>query len=128
MIKITQPGFSAVEVLVTVIVGVVFIGAISQMYSVVMSDAATVRNRATASALAYTQARTALTTLSSTCAPSSSTITPSATLPKPISMSTVVDCPYTATYANAQLSRITVSVTYGPSSPQEKVKHVLYSY
>lgn len=121
-------GFSAVEVLVTVIVGVVFIGAIAQMYGVVMSDAATVRNRATASSVAYTQARTVLASIGATCAASSATTSPAASLPAPISMTTAIDCPYAngGTYANTAVSRITVTVTY--DNPQEKVQHVLYKY
>jgi len=125
---LTHQGFSAVEVLVTVIVGVVFIGAIAQMYSVVMSDAATVRNRTTASSIAYTQARAKLASISGTCIASSATTTPSANLPAPISMVTAVDCPYSnaGTYANSVISRVTVTVTY--DNPQEKVQHVLYAY
>jgi len=128
MNKFARQGFSAVEVLVTVIVGVVFIGAIAQMYGVVMSDAATVRNRTTASSIAYTQARAKVASVSGTCVTSSSTTTPVANLPPTISMTTAVDCPFSnaGTYANSAVSRVTVTVTY--DSPQETVKHVLYSY
>ncbi len=128
MSRPVRQGFSAVELLIAIVVGIVFIGAISQMYTVVMQDAATARNKATASSIAYTQARSVLASISSPCAASTNTTTPSSNLPGTVSMSTVVDCPYTATYGNSSVSRVTVTVTYGNSSPQEKVKHVLYKY
>lgn len=122
-------GFSAVELLVAILVGVVFFISIGQMYSVVINDAAKARNKATASALAYTQARiTSNSQMSGACTASSASITlTSSGLPGNVTQSTVVDCPY-ASFTNypKTISRTTVTITYG--SPQETVKHVLYQY
>ena len=128
MNKYTSHGFTAVELLIAIVVGIVFIGAVSQIYTVVMNDSAVARNRATASSIAYTQARTVIASLATPCSPSSATTTPSSNLPGTVSMTTVIDCPYTATYANSTISRVTVTVTYGTTTPQQKVKHVLYKY
>jgi len=128
MSRTLQQGFSAVEVLVTVMVGIMFIGAIAQMYGVVMSDAAAVRNRATASSVAYAQLRSLTAAASAPCSAWTGSYAGPTSLPSPVTVSTAEDCPYTATYANNAVSRLTVTVTYGSGTSQESVKHVLYTY
>ena len=133
----THAGFSAVELLVTLIVGMIFLGAISQIYGTVLDDAGTTRNKATANNLAYTQARMLLPTLNSTCAANANVTLNSGTtppavdlsaLPSPRSVSASLTCPNAALYPNSALWRVTVTVSYGNNTPQDKVTHVLYKY
>jgi hypothetical protein len=130
-------GFSAVELLVTLVVGMIFLGAISQMYSVVLDDAAVTRNKATANALAYTQARMLLPTLGSPCIPNANVTLNSgstppvvdlSTLPSPRSVTASLTCPHATIYPNSALWRVLVTVSYGSNIPQDKVTHVLYKY
>jgi type II secretory pathway pseudopilin PulG len=124
-----RQGFTAVELLVSIIVGVVFFITVGQLYSVVINDAADSRNRANASSLAYTQARTVYKQQANTsCSASSASITLTSTgLPGTVTRTTVVDCPFNiAGNYPTTVSRITVTITYG--NPQETVRHVLYQY
>lgn len=124
-----QQGFTAVELLVSIIVGVVFFLTVGQLYSVVINDAADSRNRANASSLAYAQARTIYKQKTNTpCVASSASITlTSSGLPGTVTRTTAIDCPF-STVGNypSTVSRITVTITYG--NPQETVRHVLYQY
>lgn len=121
-------GFTAVELLITIIVGMIFLGAMSQVYTVVINDAAATRYKATARSIAYTQARVTVASLAATCAASNATITLSSTgLPGPVSQTTNVACPYaSAGYVNPNVARVTVTVSYG--SAGDNAKHVLYKY
>lgn len=121
-------GFTAVELLITIIVGMIFIGAVSQVYTVVINDAAATRYKATARSLAYTQARVTVASLGATCTASNATITLSSTgLPAPVSQTTNVACPYVGvSYSTLQVARVTVTVSYGGAG--ESAKHVLYKY
>lgn len=124
-----QQGFTAVELLVSIIVGVVFFITVGQLYSVVVNDAADSRNRANASSLAYSQARAVYRQQSTgICTASSASVGLSSTgLPGTVTRTTVVDCPFnTAGNYPTTLSRITVTISYG--SPQETVRHVLYQH
>jgi hypothetical protein len=102
---------------------------------VVLADSANARNRANASTIAYTEARTILAGLSTTCVSATLTLNSNGTypplpdlssLPQPASIGAVVTCPFSAGTFNAAASRLTVTVTYGPNS--EQTKHVLYKY
>lgn len=128
-------GFSVVELLITIIVGTVSIAALAQIYGVVVGDASIARNKANASAIAYTQIRTIAASLSGTCVPRSSVTLPVhanapapdlSSLPSPPAptITASVSCPLSTPYPNSSLSRITVTVTYGT----EQVSHVLYTY
>lgn len=133
-------GFTAVEVLVTIVVAMVFIGAVAQMYTAVVNDAADVRNRASASAVAYVQLRAISSSLTSgSCTPNASVSLPVSadapapdfgSLPSPRSITASISCPYSgATYATngpTAVSQITVTITYG--NPAMVVRHVIYKY
>ena len=129
-------GFTAVELVITIIVGVMFLITTSQIYTVVLADSANARNKANASAIAYSTARTVLATLGTTCSNTTLTfgsgLTPAApsltSLPPPATITAVVDCPfaYVVYSNNSAVSRLTITITYGTSA--QKVRHVLYKY
>lgn len=116
-------GFTAIEVLVTLMVASVFLFSFYQLYSVVINDASASRNRAKASNAAYEQARKAGYQTSRPCvavASSNVSIPSDLSLPAPATMTSTIDCPYGA----SGVSRITVTVTYG--TPQETIQHVIF--
>ena len=129
-------GFTTVELVITIIVGVMFLITTSQIYTVVIADSANTRNKANASAIAYSTARIVLATIGTTCNSGNLTFgsgpTPAApslaSLPAPTSITAVVNCPFaSAVYSNnSAVSRLTVTITYGPNA--QKARHVLYKY
>lgn len=122
-------GFSAVELLITILVGILFFLAIGQLYSTVISDSAVTRNKAIANSLAYTRLRrvTGWTTGACVTSTSTDTLTTAHRLPLPATMVTTIDCPYSAAgYANTAVKRMTVTITYG--NPSTTVKQALYDY
>jgi Tfp pilus assembly protein PilV len=128
-------GFSAVELLITIIVAMVLLGGIWQIYTAIINDAASSRNRAKASSIAYTQARAALASLTagsctaqnpfslSSLAFNNNTAPSLSSLPN-ASITAKIDCPYVGMSGAPTISRVTVTVTYGTTG--ETVSHVLY--
>ena len=131
-------GFTAVELVITIIVGVMFLITTSQLYTVVLADSANARNKANASAIAYSTARTVLATIGTTCSNRNLTFgsapTPAApslaSLPATASITANVFCPYAyAVYSNnSSVSRLIITITYGSPNNTQTVKHVLYKY
>lgn len=143
-------GFTAVELLITIVVGIVFLSAAAQMYTAVINDAANARNKANAGSIAYLEARAIFTSLAiGSCTPVAS-VSPLpiiltggsadtnigpvyASLPAPRAITATVTCPYNSTsaytssaLAPATVSQVTVTITYGSSGAT--VRHVLYKY
>lgn len=127
-----QEGFTAVELLVTLFIGTIFLLAGYQLYSIVINDSAATRNRAKASNVALDNARTLSLQFSGSCAGGATnyttSTTPAVTIPANsglpnASISGTKDCPIPS-----GPSRITVTITYGNNSPQDQVSHVLYKY
>ena len=126
----SDSGFTVVEVLVTLIVGLLLLVAAHQLYSVVLSNGADARMRATASNIAYKYMREKTATLSSPCTASSSTIASTAFtdggftgVARPSGIVTV-SCLASGTAIPTDISIVTATVTYG--TPSKTVTHSTY--
>lgn len=124
MAHLSQVGFSAVELMITLFIGVAFIGSGYQLYSIAITDGRDVRLRAQASSIAYSQMRSTAATVTDPCTPS----TPSTPMPANSGlvnsqMNTGITCPYGTT---SSVSAVTVTLTYGNDSPQKQVTHAVY--
>jgi len=129
-----EDGFTAVELLVTLFVAAIFLLAAYQVYSIVTNDSATTRSRSKASNIALDNARMVSLQFSGACALPDITMTTTPTfnpapsipsgsgLPNP-SIDVKKDCPITG-----GPSRITATVSYGNTTPQEQATHVIYKY
>jgi len=125
MIKSLQAGFSAVELLITLFIGVAFIATGYQLYSVITSNGAEVRLRATASNVAYQNLQRYVNLSTNPCVATNSP-SPTPTIPSgsglpSASISVSMSCPYGTTIA---ITKVSVSVKYG--SPQQEVVHATY--
>lgn len=124
-----QAGFSAVELLITIFIAALFIGAGYQLYIAIVRDGSDTRNQATASNLAYSYIRQYSSLATNPC--TAITPSPAPTIPSGAQYTALVSptitasitCPYAAPSGT---SLLTVTVTYGPGSPQKQVQHTLY--
>lgn len=132
----SHPGFTTIELVVTLVVGAAIVIGLSQIYGIIIDDSSAVRNRANASNIAYTEARkvaaespipsgsgcpTQVTT------PTARTLPSAPVLPGPVSMRYTKITPYAGySPANCKTLLITVTVTYG--NPAQSVKHAFYKY
>ena len=120
----THPGFTVVELLVTLVVGLLLIVSMHQFYNYILTDSADARTRAVASNLAYQYLRQYSAQAADPC--TSSTIAPAvpadAALPDPVSASVSIAC--APNIPTNRVSRITATVTYG--SPSTTVTHATY--
>jgi len=119
-----QAGFSAVELLITLFIAAAFVATGYQLYSVVIQNGESAREKAKASNIAYDNLRRYSPQATSPC----SAVTPSPTPAIPSgsnlpngAISVVISCPYGT---SSGLSKVTATVTYG--NPQESVVHVLF--
>lgn len=109
-----RDGFTAVEVLVAMVIGVLLLGSAYQLYSTVVRDSGISQQRATASNYAYAllrQQQKNTSSITSPCTASNSTpsIPTSAGLWPNTTARIVIDCPY----ANStNVSRISVTISY----------------
>jgi Tfp pilus assembly protein PilV len=125
MMRASQAGFSAVELLITLFIGVAFIGAGYQLYGVAVKDGRDARQRAQASSIAYSQLRTSAATVTNPCTASSSNISvPAGSGLTNTAMTAAIACPYGAA---SSVSSITVTLSYGTDSPQKQVSHAIYA-
>jgi hypothetical protein len=124
-----EAGFSAVELLITIFIAALFIGAGYQLYVAIIRDGSDARNETIASNLAYDYVRQYSTQVSNPCA--TTTPDPAPTVPSgapytslgPASVTASITCPYAAPSGT---SLITVTVSYGSTTPQKQVQHALY--
>lgn len=120
-----EEGFTIVEVVIALFVIGLLLGAGYQAYGLVVNGSRETRLRAEASNIAYEALRRTAATVPTPCTASgatSLTIPSSSTLPTPRTMTRTITCPNSA---NSAVSRVTVTLTYGPSA--EKVVHALYA-
>jgi len=114
-----QSGFSAVELLVTLLIGFMFIMMGYQLYTVSIQGSGDAREQSKLSNLAYEKIRTLQATTGALPCPSSTT---NSTIDgNKATMVTAITCPST-TLTNLRL--IVVSVT--ANSSQRKVSHAIY--
>lgn len=122
-----QAGFTAVEVLVTLFIGVVLLGGGYQAYGAVISNTERGRTHSIASNIAYEALRREADNTNTPCSPVAERnltwhSTYNTTLPEPRSVRGSVSCPY----GNGNsISLISVRVTYGQDS--ESVTHAIYA-
>lgn len=145
--KRRSAGFTAIEMIVTVVVAALLIIAINSLYSAVVRSSAVERNRAEASDIAYANLRHyaysgASATSWFTCdastdgnsagghellAPADQTINAGQTpIPQPVKASVKVIAPYGCTANPGSPVLVTSTVTYGPGTLQDMVVHSEY--
>lgn len=120
------PGFSAVELMISMFIAVAFIASGYQLYSVIIKDGSEVNYRTQASNIAYSYLRQYGTQPSGNCvAKSTQTITMTAsekaTLPNNAKAYYDYTCPYGT---GSSVWRITTKVTYG--TPTQEIAHALF--
>ncbi len=120
-------GLSAVELLITLFIGFMFIMMGYQLFSVTIASGAATNWKGRASNLAYTQMRlsadTAFAMVPPANCPTASTTNTSVDSGKG-TQTVTISCPNTAMYSNLRL--VTVRVVYGSS--QEEATHAVYVY
>lgn len=119
-----QHGFSAVELLITLFVGVAFIGTGYQLYSIIISNSGDARFRSKASNIAYDYLRRYSAQATNPC--TTVTPNPTPTIPSDSGLSSAavtvaITCPFGGLAAT---SKVQVTITYG--SPQQEVAHAIY--
>jgi len=119
-----QSGFSAVELLITLFIAAAFVATGYQLYSVIIRNGESTREKAKASNIAYDNLRRYAPQATTPC--TTPTPTPTPTIPSGsnlpnASISVVLSCPYGTSQG---LTKVTATVTYG--NPQESVVHVLF--
>ena len=127
MIHTGEKGFTAVEVLVTILIAVVLLGGGYQAYTAVLKNSETGRTHSIASNIAYEALRQEEAGISGNCtavADHSLPWSPSYNdnLPEPYSLHSSVSCPYGT---SSSISLLTVYVKYG--SDAERVTHAIYT-
>ena len=125
MVHTAQSGFTAVELLITLFIGVAFIGAGYQLYGVAVQDGRDARMRTQASSVAYSQMRSSAASVTNPCTTSSTSIpVPASSGLISATMTAAVTCPYGAT---SSVSAVTVTLAYGTDSPKKQVSHAIYA-
>ncbi len=115
MIHNRAQGFTAVELLIAIVVGALLVASAYQLYSVVLASSGDAQRKAVASNLAYSTLRSSQSMATSPCTTSSSNPSVPADRNLPSATMTVsVTCPY----GSIDVSNITVTVSY--DSPNTK--------
>lgn len=121
----TQSGFTAAELLITLIIAAVFVLAGYQLYSIVINDGAEAQYQAVASNEAYNQLRQLSETPSrEPCGASTQqSFTKSIPgLPGTPRIDISTNCPYGA----GGVARITTKVTYAYNGSDQEVSHAIF--
>jgi prepilin-type N-terminal cleavage/methylation domain-containing protein len=105
----SQAGFSAVELLITLLIGSLFIIMGYQLYSVSITNGAEARQEAIASDTAYSELQRLKTTGTSvaTC-PGTPTVTTVNVLSNTAVMTTTISCPYPTDHPKIRLAQVKV--------------------
>ena len=129
MINSRTAGFTLVEMLVTMVLGVLFIGTLYHLYIVTINSSAEANRDAKASSIGYQLLRNKATSVTnSPCVPHESPHDVGREginidgLPTPVTATITTDCPYAST---PQINRITVTVRYGQGRNQSEVRHAI---
>ncbi len=121
---VTQSGFSAVELLITLFIAAAFVATGYQLYSVIIQDGESAREQAKASNIAYDNLRRYSPQATSPCSAVTPSPTPSipsgSNLPS-ASIAVVISCPYGTSVG---VTKVTATVTFG--NPQQRVVHALF--
>lgn len=123
-------GFTIVELIITIIVGMLLLTSIYQFYNYILTDSAESRTRAIASNLAYRYLREAAGSIPATCT-STASVTDVAThpagtdLPPPASAPAIRTTTKCATNSPSSVSIVTVEVRYG--DPVTTISHATYA-
>lgn len=124
MIRKREQGFSAIELLITLFVGVAFVATGYQIYTIVIKNNGDARARAKASNIAYDMLRKYGAQATNPC----TTVTPSPapTIPSDSGLSSAaatvtISCPFGGLSGT---SKVTARITYG--NPQQEVNHATY--
>jgi len=121
-----QAGFSAVELLITLFIGVAFVATSYQLYSIINKGGGEVRDQSKASNIAYQNIQRASAAATNPCAASSSAgVLPANSGLANAAVTVTVTCPYGTTIpgVSTTVSKISVTVTYGSS---QGVTHAVY--
>jgi Tfp pilus assembly protein PilE len=123
---VKEAGFSAVELLITLFIAAAFLMTAYQLYTIIISDGGDARTQAKASNIAYDNLRKYTPFASNPCVtytPATQPTVPSGALPTPNSITVNITCP--GTTGTTSVSKVNVSVKYGPS-PQKEVVHAIF--
>ena len=111
-------GFTAVELLISIVVGALLLGSGFQLYSTIIRDSGAAQSRATASNVAYDFLRQYQLKATIPCTTLSQTpVVPSYAKLSNATINAVITCPYVS---SSNLSLVTITVTYNNPN-QEKV-------
>lgn len=119
-----EAGFTAVELLITLIIAALFVISGFQIYTVIMKDGNEARLEAQANNIAYEYLAGAQASAPTTCSASSTTPTPPTNSGlAQIEVAVNRTCPYTT---SSSVSAVEVIVKYGVSTPKSEVRSVIY--
>jgi hypothetical protein len=119
MMKTFQSGFSAVELLITLFIGFLFITMGYQLYSVALQGSGAARETATAGSLAYAKLRDYQFGIGGTCPPG---VLPTQDVDNSKAvMTTTISCPIAGL---STLRKVVVKVKYNVT--QREVYHAMY--
>src|SRR5690606_31432334 len=106
-----QSGFTAVEVLVTLLIAFVLVAGSYQAYNLVVKNTADANDRSVASNIAYNQLRQEIAKVSDTCLAkvTAGTFPAGTILPTPRNLSTAHTCPYGS---SSSMTLVTTTLTY----------------
>ena len=127
-----RDGLTTVELMVTLFVAALFILSGYQLYNAVNLRAGNSREMSEASNIAYRILReqaiydSSFTKDTSSTCPSSSTLSPTPTLPLNTLPNPVVSVYRCYVDTNSDLQRVTVQIEYGNDTPKRKVIHATY--
>ncbi len=120
-----EQGFTAVELIVALVVGVLLLGSAYQLYTTVVTDAGDAQRQSQASNIAYAllrQYQDSASFVSDPCSSNSATPTVPASANLPGATATVVTtCPV----ANADLNLLTVTIEYNNANSKEQVSRAI---
>jgi Tfp pilus assembly protein PilV len=116
----SQSGFSAIELLITLLIGFLFVMMGYQLYAVSIQGSGDAREQSKLSSLAYEKLRTIQsTTVALTCP---STVVDSTIDGGKSTMTTTITCPYAAPLTSLKL----VVVKVKANNSQREVSHAIY--
>lgn len=127
----SEEGFSAVEVLITLFIAVLFVIAGNQLYSYVLKNGTESDQQARASNIGYEYLRSKAPTGTSPCTDSAAQEFTNVSVPGLTSVNITVDvsCPYSSLISTSDLrkniSKLSVTVKYG-ATPQKEVQHGIF--